>query len=84
MSKKPKTPLEAIHKYCKQCSGGQKEEVLNCPVKTCELYQFRIELTQLDSVELSTEPEKPQPSVEKVKPRITTIDEDLPIDEDEL
>jgi hypothetical protein len=82
MAKKPKTPLDAIHKYCKQCSGGQVDEIKNCPVKDCYLYPFRIELTQIDSVEIAEEPEKPEPTVQKVKPRITVIDEDLPIDED--
>ena len=82
MSKKPKTPIDAIRRKCQECSNGQKEEILNCPIKSCPLYQFRLELTQLDSVELTAEPEKPEPSVEKPKPRITTFEEDLPIDEE--
>lgn len=80
--KKAKTPLEAIHLKCKECSNWQKEEILKCPIKDCPLYPFRIELTQIDSVELASEPEKPEPSIEKPKPRITTFDEDLPIGDD--
>ncbi len=82
--KKAKTPLEAIHLKCKECSNWQKDEIVNCPIKDCPLYPFRIELTQLESVELPTEPEVPQASVVKIKQRITVIDDDLPIDEDEL
>lgn len=82
MAKKPKTPLDAIRMKCQECSNGQKDEIINCPIKTCPLYRFRIELTQIDSVEIAEEPEKHEPTVQKVKPRITVIDEDLPIDED--
>lgn len=83
--KKPKTPLEAIRLKCKECSNNQKDEILNCPIKDCPLYHYRIELTQLESVDVpvdvSVEPTKPKPSTEKFKPRIMTIDDDLPIEE---
>ncbi len=80
--KKAKTPLEAIRLKCKECSNGQKEEILNCPIKDCPLYPFRIELTQLESVDISVEPVKPEPQTEKPKPRIISFDEDLPIEDE--
>jgi len=79
--KKPKTPLEAIRLKCKECSNNQKDEILNCPIKDCPLYHYRIELTQIESVEVSVEPVKPEPATETYKPRITTIDDELPIEE---
>ncbi|GEM_PF-670435 len=82
--KKAKTPLEAIRLKCKECSNGQKEEILNCPIKDCPLYPFRVELEQIESVEISVEPIKPEPTAVKVRPKITVFDDDLPIDGDLL
>ncbi len=80
--KKAKTPLEAIRLKCKECSNGQKEEILNCPIKDCPLYPFRIELTQMESVDISVEPVKPQPQAEKPRPRIISFDDELPIEDE--
>ena len=35
------TPLKAIKLKCLDCSCGQQEEVNECPVSTCALYQYR-------------------------------------------
>lgn len=35
------TPLQAIRKYCLQCSCGDKNEVDNCVIQGCALYGFR-------------------------------------------
>ena len=35
------TPLKAIKSYCIGCSGDSKHEVKECPIKDCELYNFR-------------------------------------------
>jgi len=34
--------LKAIRKKCLECSGDQKEEVLNCEITECALYQYRM------------------------------------------
>lgn len=80
--KKPKTPLDAIRLKCKECSNGQQDEITNCPIKTCPLYSYRIELSQIESVEVSVEPVKPEATEKIPKPRITVFDDDLPIDGD--
>lgn len=80
--KKAKTPLEAIRLKCKECSNGQKEEILNCPIKDCPLYPFRIELTQMESVDISVEPVKPEPQTGKPRPRIISFDDELPIEDE--
>ena len=80
--KKAKTPLEAIRLKCKECSNGQKEEILNCPIKDCPLYPFRIEITQMESVDISVEPVKPEPQTEKSRPRIISFDDELPIEDE--
>lgn len=36
------TPLQAIRKKCLECSNGQKNEIKECLIKTCPLYDFRI------------------------------------------
>jgi len=80
--KKAKTPLEAIRLKCKECSNGQKDEITNCPIKDCPLYPFRVELEQIESVEISVEPIKPEVKEAKPRPKITVFDDDLPIDGD--
>ena len=35
------TPLQAIRKHCLQCSCGDKNEVDNCVIQGCPLYNFR-------------------------------------------
>ena len=35
------TPLKAIRKKCLECSAGSAQEVRVCPIKDCELYQYR-------------------------------------------
>jgi hypothetical protein len=44
------SPLQAIRKYCIECSGGCKVEVENCPIKSCPLYVFRFgpEIQKID------------------------------------
>ena len=32
----------AIAEKCIDCSGGQKREVENCPIKNCPLYPYRM------------------------------------------
>lgn len=39
---KTQSPTKAIRKYCIECSGGSIQEVRNCIIKNCELYQFRM------------------------------------------
>lgn len=34
--------LRAIHRNCKECSGGEKGMVEDCPVKKCDLYLYRM------------------------------------------
>jgi len=36
------TPLQAIRKYCLQCSCGDKKEVDECTISGCPLYVFRL------------------------------------------
>ena len=36
--------LKAIRHYCLLCSGEQVNEVLNCPMKDCPLYSYRLGL----------------------------------------
>ena len=35
------TPLKAIRKKCLECSAESPMEVRLCPIKDCELYQYR-------------------------------------------
>lgn len=35
------TPLKAIKLKCLDCSANQPEEVKECPVSSCSLYQYR-------------------------------------------
>ena len=77
MSKKQRTPIEAIRAYCKQCSCSQKDEIINCPVVGCELYPYRIELDKVSSIDIEAETQEPV----KVKP-IISIDEEIMIDEE--
>lgn len=39
--KKYRTVLSAVYAKCLDCSGGNRDEVTNCPVKTCPLYLIR-------------------------------------------
>ncbi len=36
------TPLKAIRKNCLECSSGSANEVNNCIITDCPLYQFRL------------------------------------------
>ena len=36
------TPLKAIRLKCLECSAGSIKEVRLCPVRNCELYQYRM------------------------------------------
>ena len=36
------TPIKAIKAKCLDCCCGQREEVRECPAKTCPLWQFRL------------------------------------------
>lgn len=33
--------LDCIREYCRQCGDGSFEDVLDCPIDTCEFYPFR-------------------------------------------
>lgn len=35
------TPLRAIRRFCLDCTGGRKEEVVFCPVEVCPLHALR-------------------------------------------
>ena len=35
------SPLRAIREKCVDCSGGSREEVRVCPVRSCALWRFR-------------------------------------------
>jgi len=36
------SPLKSIRAKCLDCSNNQKGEVLNCPIKECPIYPFRL------------------------------------------
>lgn len=36
------SPLKAIRKHCLECSSGNSNEVKNCIITDCPLYQFRL------------------------------------------
>mgnify|MGYP004527254941 CR=1 FL=1 len=40
------TPLfKAVKAKCLDCSCGHKQEVINCPIKSCPLYIYRLGIT---------------------------------------
>lgn len=39
---KTNTPIKSIRQHCLECSCQQKGEVLNCIIKNCPLYSFRL------------------------------------------
>lgn len=39
---KPKTPLEAIHKKCRECCCGTLAEVQACEIDDCALWHYRM------------------------------------------
>lgn len=39
---KSDTPIKSIRKHCLECSCNQKGEVLNCQIKDCPLYPYRL------------------------------------------
>lgn len=84
---KKKTPLEAIRTYCKECSCGDKEEIINCPVKTCPLWSYRIELSMMNNDDLEIDEIEEMKSVEKFdkkkKPKARTFDDIYILLEDE-
>lgn len=47
------TPLQAIRKYCLQCSCGDKKEVEECTISGCPLYVFRLGEQKCDNNENS-------------------------------
>lgn len=84
MSKK-KTPLEAIRAKCKECSCGDKEEIINCPIKTCPLWPYRVELSRMENIDIDVEEtsntgdKKPESKSNIGK---SLEDFDIPFDED--
>jgi hypothetical protein len=36
------TPIQAIRKKCLECSNGQPNEIKECLIKNCPLYDYRI------------------------------------------
>lgn len=36
------TPIQAIRKMCLECCNGQQNEIINCMIERCPLYDFRI------------------------------------------
>lgn len=36
------TPLRAIRQKCLECSGGNKQEVLECVIGECPLFPYRL------------------------------------------
>ena len=38
----PMTSLKAIRLKCLECSAGSAKEVRLCPIKDCNLYQYRL------------------------------------------
>ena len=36
------TPIKAIRKHCKDCSGNSTKEVANCLISNCSLYPYRM------------------------------------------
>ena len=38
---RPEELLIAIHKHCLACSGGSRNEVHRCEIKTCNLWPWR-------------------------------------------
>jgi hypothetical protein len=43
--------INAIRAKCLECSGGQRKEVKECPIKTCTLWPFRLSLDLLSDEE---------------------------------
>ena len=39
---KPKTPLDAIHKKCRECCCGTLAEVQACEIDDCALWHYRL------------------------------------------
>jgi len=80
---KKKTPLDAIRAKCKECSCGNKEEIINCPIKTCPLWSYRIELKSMENIDIELEQADgfvQKESQSKVGRNI--FDMDIPIDDD--
>ena len=50
------TPLQAIRKYCLQCSCGDKKEVDECTISGCPLYVFRLGEPKTTKNEKENEP----------------------------
>jgi hypothetical protein len=44
-----KSPLQAIKEKCLECSGHCIEEIIQCPVKDCPLYEYRLTLLRKKS-----------------------------------
>lgn len=41
-----RNPLQAIRAKCIECSCGNREEIVECPVKTCALWDYRLPTQQ--------------------------------------
>lgn len=58
MITKKLTPLKAIRQECLDCSGNQPESVLNCQIKDCYLFPYRMgnhpDNQQLDELEIDS------------------------------
>lgn len=39
--------FKAVKAKCLDCSCGHKQEVVNCPIKSCPLYVYRLGITTL-------------------------------------
>jgi len=60
------TPLQAIRRKCLDCSCKSKDEVANCPLTSCPLWNFRLG----DLIDLPEKKPKPTTTQEEIK--ITT------------
>lgn len=80
---KKKTPLDAIRAKCKECSCGDKEEIINCPIKTCHLWPYRIELKLMENIDIELEQVDDFVQKEgKSKVGRNILDMDIPMDDD--
>ena len=66
------SPLRAIRKKCVECSCGSRDEVANCPLTSCPLWNFR----RGDLSDVPKEKTTPNNSSEEIK--ITTDKPTIP------
>lgn len=55
-----KSPSVAIRKKCLECSCNSKDDVLNCPVRDCPLWEYRLGNAQ-DAI-IPIQPSEAEPS----------------------